>query len=296
VSVLEPEWDPGLVEAAVLLALRAGPDEPRLRAERDPVYTLAEPEGRDAAFARLHVAWFERLDLARPLRQVLREFSTIGASCHRAVVLRAIDPRDEHADLLVASAGVRTALVRLTAETVAAPGRALPLLRRELAHVADMLDPAFGYDPGLGELAGGPAGARVLAERYRVLWDTSIDGRLARLGRGATDARDIRWRQFLATFAGGASAALESVFARVWGADQVTHAGLLALATEGDHSGRRPTCALCRLPTREFEAAPHALSAEVLQAVRAGFPSWDPVAGLCLRCAEHYRALAATSH
>lgn len=47
------------------------------------------------------------------------------------------------------------------------PGRYTALLRAELLHLADMLDPAFGYAPTLPEMDGGPSAAGLLQDRYR---------------------------------------------------------------------------------------------------------------------------------
>ncbi|MFO0983333.1 MAG: hypothetical protein U1E76_16630 [Planctomycetota bacterium] len=60
----------------------------------------------------------------------------------------------EGADLLVATgadraAAKRSVLIRLRAATLVEQPCLLPFLRHELYHIADMLDPGFGYDPAL---------------------------------------------------------------------------------------------------------------------------------------------------
>jgi DNA-binding LacI/PurR family transcriptional regulator len=45
-----------------------------------------------------------------------------------------------------------------------------------LLHIADMVDPAFGYQPAVPEVDGGPTYARLLQDRYRALWDVSVAG------------------------------------------------------------------------------------------------------------------------
>jgi hypothetical protein len=117
-----------------------------------------------------------------------------------------------------------------------------------------------------------------------VLWDVSVDGRLARRGHASPDARAGRWREFRAAFAELADSGA-TVFARLWDADRVTHAELLALAT----GARRPECPLCRLSSSDLDGA-SSLTRAAVQAICADFPSWTREAGMCRRCAELYGA------
>jgi hypothetical protein len=283
VSTLDVAWAPDLVEATLLDALRSHADEHRFRRQRDAIYEIADAEARETAFAGLHARWFQNLGFAAPLGEALGERPEIAERCARALVARAVSSRDEAADLLVAPPARPTLAIRVRPETLGRVERALPLLRRELTHVADMLDPAFGYSPRLD------AGAResLLRARYRVLWDVSVDGRLSRRGHASPDARAARWREFRAAFAELTDSG-EAVFARLWDADRVTHAELLALAA----GARRPECPLCRLPSHDLDGA-RGLAPAAVDAVRTDFPSWTREAGLCRRCAELYQARAA---
>jgi citrate synthase len=49
-------------------------------------------------------------------------------------------------------------------------------------------------------------------------------------------------------------------------------------------------CPLCRFPTYTFESEPARLRAEVLDAIKEDFPNWTPSHGLCIQCADLYRA------
>jgi hypothetical protein len=283
VSTLDVAWAPDLVEATLLEALRSHPDEPPFRRQRDAAYDVPDPEEREAAFADLHANWFRRLGFAAPLELALGERPEIAGRCARALVVRALSSRDEAADLLVAPPARPTLAIRILPETLGRAERALPLLRRELAHVVDMLDPAFGYSPRLDA----DARESLLRARYRVLWDVSVDGRLARRGHASPGARAGRWREFRAAFVEIADSA-ETIFARLWEADRVTHAELLTLAA----GVRRPDCPLCRLPACDLDGAAK-LTQPAVDALRVDFPSWTPEAGLCRRCAELYEARAA---
>lgn len=292
------EYQPALVEAAVLVAARARREERALLRERDPLYEIADGEERDSAFVRLYARWFERLALHRSLEDGLAERPVIATSCERRVVARVLDRRDEAADLLGAPSARPILLVRMTADTLGAPERALAFLRRELLHVADMLDPAFGYPirgherphaqpvgdttPGAGarEAAGsGWPPEPAVRDRYGVLWDVTVDGRLARSGQAPATARADRWRDFQRAF----PTLAETAFERFWRADRCTHADLLAFA-RGDAARR--LCPLCGFPSGGAEPGP--LPPSVLAAIAADFPTWGPGAGICARCAEVY--------
>jgi hypothetical protein len=219
---LEPEYEPRLAEAAVLHAVRHHPDERRFHAEREAAYAIADPEPREAAFDTLHGRWFARLGLDRPFRAALTEQPRVADGCGRWLVVSARGRRDEAGDLLVGAGARPTLVLRVTAETVADGAKLWPLLRRELLHVADMLDPAFGYEPALP--AEVPRGReRALRANYRVLWNAYVDGRLVRLGALPTTVLDDHRRTFARA---GVAHALEELCM----AGGITHRRLLALA------------------------------------------------------------------
>jgi hypothetical protein len=219
-------WEPALVEAAVLAAAA---DAPPFHEAREPLYAIADAEAREAAFLALHAAWFQRLNLDRPLRRALAERPALAAACGRCVVTRARAAAAEAADLLVAPPAAPTLLVRLTPERLAAGERLLAFLRRELLHVADMVDPRFGYEPRL-PAGGGPEGR--CTTRYRVLWDASVDGRLTAEGRAPAGARPERLQEFRRAFPGLGGAA-EAAFRRFFDGPRPTHAEMVAFASSG---------------------------------------------------------------
>lgn len=291
---LEPEYDPRLVEAAVLAAVTGRAERREFHAERDRLYEIVEPESRETAFTLFHARWFERLALDRPFHEILPQCPEIGTRCRRWLVARARSGRDEAADLLVAPATRPTLLVRVTPETVAAPERLRLLLRRELLHVSDMLDPRFAYEPTLPEGTAGRARERVVRDNYRILWAAYVDGRLLRAGRLSAAARAERFGEFVRAFPHLGEAA-EGEFERFFDATERTHAELLAFASGGLADAPAPRCRLCNLPTHVFEPAPEMLPREVLSAITRDFPSWRSPDGLCRRCAELYAARVAMS-
>lgn len=291
-SRIEIDYEPRLVEETVLAALRGRRDARGFWQERDRLYEMADAESRERGFAALHGRWFERLGVERRIREVLDEHPGIAARCGRSVVARAVTDAEEAADLLVAPGGPPTLLIRLRPETLNSPESLGRALRRELLHVADMLDPRFGYAPCLPPSAAGPVHDRLLTDRYRVLWDAYVAGRLVRRGQAPPTVREERLGDFARAFAGLGEGA-EAAFERFFGARELTHAELVAFARGvGDRAAAR-RCTLCGLPSQAFDPAPDRLPRTVLAAIGGDFPSWTPGAGVCSRCVELYSARAA---
>ena len=305
-------YDPGLVDEAVLLSERTAPrDAARaFRRERDRVYEIAGSDRRDAAFQALHLRWFARLRLHEIVGQVVADRRDVADRLEEGRVLRAVTRREEGADLVdqIVSGEVdqRPILVlRLRPRTLFEPEALRALLRHELMHVADMLDPAFGYQRSLPLSDDGPSGDNIVRDRYRVLWDVTIDGRLERASRcdvrsEPNPTRDARWQEFAGTFSmlgDGCRRAFEEWF------DQIhpTHARLVEFAlaplrsgVAGAHAGR---CPLCRFPVAALDPRPERLSAATIAAIHDHHPSWDVEQGLCLQCLDLYEArYGETSH
>jgi hypothetical protein len=164
-------------------------------------------------------------------------------------------------------------------------------------HLSDMVDPAFGYSPSL-ELPGlNSAQQRLARERYRLLWDITIDGRLAAKGYCPMQTRD----QHAAAFARGYSfwpqQKQAAVFDSLWQGTAPRHSEFLALIADprGLRDAHRPapgaSCPLCDFPTFAW-AAIEDLAPGLCDRVRSEFPNWQPEHGLCSRCLESYEALA----
>jgi len=282
------EYEPRLVEAAVLAAVRGGLEERVFLQERDRVYEIADVEAREATFSALHARWFERLALDGPLRLALDERPEITAGCDRCLVARAVVERDESADLRVAGDALPTLLVCVRPETVSRPARLLDFLRHELLHVADMLDPRFGYVPTVGGADLSPVHERLLRDRYRVLWDAYVDGRLARLGHAPLAARVERLRDFARAFP-RLGACTERAFRRFFEAPACTHGDLADFAERPGDASPTGRCPLCGLPTPALGFGAVGLTAAVLTAIESDFASWRSADGVCDRCTELYQ-------
>ena len=198
-----PEYDAVLVEEAVAFALRGEPLGPYWVA-RSKVYEIADEDARAREFLRLAREEFEARGLSRPLDQALRERPVIARATAGCLIAPAVTARDEGAELFVRRPrdGPDTGrlVVRLRPSSFADPERLLAFLRHELYHIADMVDPAFGYEPVIGDAEATPGRARLLVTRYRALWDAAIDGRLVREGRADPSVREARRRELVSAF------------------------------------------------------------------------------------------------
>ncbi len=293
-------YEPGFVETAVFFAVREGSEERVYHRERSRLYHIADPEKRERAFRDLNARWFVRLGLSGPIEMALSEAPTVLASVGHCLVAGAPEKKVEGAELFVTpEAGPEkkekpTAGILLQPKSLLDAARLLAFLRHELLHITDMLDPDFGYEPALPAAEGGPTHDRLLKERYRVLWDATIDGRMARRGWASARVRDERLEEFACAFP-MLGALTEDLFGGFFDRDAHTHAEVVAFASD-PRTGSRETaspgsrCALCGFPTYDFEPAPESLPEHIVAAIAADFPAWRPSRGLCGQCAELYRA------
>lgn len=265
------------------------------RAERDRIYGSEDADERDARFEELHGRYFLQLRLDAPLHQVLAERAELLARARGCRVLGAVSRQEEGADVRAeVGAPVQAAptiVIRLRPQSLLHPEALRTLLRRELLHVADMLDPGFGYLKELPSLDTDPARINLLRERYRVLWDASIDGRLcgARLLEG--QARAVRLSEFARAFPMLAEGA-EAAFAPWFEGPRPTHAAIVAFiqAPLGPGADDQARCPLCRLPSPGLERGSAGLQPETLRAIERDHPAWRPEQGRCARCSEVYEA------
>lgn len=294
---------PDLVEESVLLAEQSmmGRDDARaFRRERDRIYTLTDDREREDCFRSLHLRYFSGLGLGAAVADVLGERSEVTSRVNACRIVRAIGARDESADLVDAliagrSHGIPTVIIRLCPSTLVGPQERLrALLHHELTHVADMLNPSFGYQRDLPPSDDGPSADNILRDRYRVLWDTTIDGRLTRAGRAGDEARASRWLEFAATF-GMLNEECQTAFERWFDELHATHDEILAFALSPSASGATNVrdssrCPLCRFPVAALDPRGTTLADETVEMIRSEQPAWSPDQGLCSQCLDLYEA------
>ncbi|MCC6156305.1 MAG: hypothetical protein IT367_21240, partial [Candidatus Hydrogenedentes bacterium] len=190
-------------------------------------------EARERAFVALNQEWFARLRLVAPVLKVIEECPDVSSSTARCILAPAYRARDECAELYghtpTPCADKPTLVIRLRPESFTRPDEITGLLRHELMHISDMLDPAFGYDPSPQQFLHDDGVPTVLRDRYRVLWDTYIDGRLVQEGRAAGIAYERRCAEFGQVFKVLESFSI-AAFDKVFGASELSHRHLLELS------------------------------------------------------------------
>lgn len=294
---------PDLMEEAVLLAERGAERETArvFRQERNRIYEVGDAEVRDAQFHALTLRWFARFGLQTSVEAAVNEHAGFTGRLCSGRIVRAIARADEGADLIdpVSRAPGQTGpllVLRLRPESLLDRNGLHALLRHELMHVADMLDPAFGYERALPPSDGGPSADNILRDRYRVVWDATIDGRLARAGFGSHVVRAARAREFAATFATLGESG-RSAFEAWWDEDRPSHAAMVAFAmlTTGPSGADAGRCPVCRFPTASLDDRASTIARAVLHAIREENPAWRVEQGLCSQCVDLYEARYGTA-
>jgi hypothetical protein len=305
----------------------------RFHREREKLYAILDPEERNTAFFKLHLDWFREWGLERPLTDVLKEFSLVREQIGVLAVRKTTGKNDEGAELYVNDTGQRTGLLALRPEWIAtgsversagfrplsrennqsipavpeslqpqpvkraearAPLALADFLRHEFMHLHDMLDPSFGYTPELDLPGLNAAQKRLARERYRLLWDITIDARLAAVGHRPMAGQE----EHAAAFARGYSFWPEekrvATFNSLWQTKSPRHVNLLALIADprGLRDAHRPapgaSCPLCDFPTFQW-ADPCLFEPRLVHRITAEFPNWSPEHGICNRCWEAYQ-------
>lgn len=296
-------YDPRLLEEAVFHACQERHIRREFDQERNRIYDVADADEREKNFSRLYRRWFERLGLSQPIEEALSEQSLIGDDVGECFILCAVLVKDEGAELFIATgrepAKQRRCTLRILIrpQTLLRRESALAFLRHELFHISDMLDPGFAYEPALPKTDGGPTYDSLMVSRYRVLWDTTINGRMVRRGWLPNEVREQQLDEFRRTFPMLGERTEES-FERFFDADQPRHVALAAFALDpraaiGQVQMRTAAgthCSLCKFPTHSFEPEPENLPDHVLAAIRRDFPHWTPAQGVCIQCAGLYQA------
>jgi len=300
---MQLRYDEDFIEATVFLCTsgrRQGVPSlqiARFHREREKLYAILDPDERNTAFFKLHFDWFREWGLEKLLTDLLKEFPLLPAKLAVLAVRKTRGKNDDGAELYVNEAGQRSAILALRPESFERDAALRNYVRHEFTHLSDMLDPAFGYAPTLDLPGLNGAQQRLARERYRLLWDITIDGRLAAAGRTPMQARE----QHAAAFARGYSFWPEDrqveTFRSLWQQCSPRHTEFLALIADprGLREAHRPapggSCPLCDFPTFAWANA-EALRPEIAARVVAEFPDWSAEQGLCGRCLETYQAAA----
>lgn len=234
--MLTTEYEQSLVETTVFLAVRHNESQERaLHLAVDPLYGIEDEELRERAFLPVFRSFFVKLGLDRVIGDVMAERPLIREQVDQCIVREAARKKAESAELFVRAADngqatYRTIVIQVCPESLVAPERFIPPIRRELLHIADMLDERFGYQR---DTFPGPLSLQNLRrDRYTVLWDTYVAGRLQREGSAANGEMDRLRQAFGRVFVNAAADADGRTFRRVFDAPSLTHRTLMTWACE----------------------------------------------------------------
>ncbi len=292
--------DQDLIEESVHAAMIGHSETEAFHRQRESCYE-APPEERDARFAGCFRGWFERLHLARPIDAALGEQPTIAERVAQVRISAARRSKEQGVELFVAPPELgapdpesRMLHIRVLAAVLADSDATLAVLRPELLHVADMLDPGFGYRPHLPAAQSGPTHDRMLLDRYSALWAASVIGRLVRAEVMAQPHRQRALARLARTFPMHAERA-EEVFGFLLDGARPTHDEIVALAMsprslgdEAEGRDRSHRCSLCGCPTTRFEPADRLL--DIVEIIRTYTPAWTVDDAVCPQCADLCRA------
>ncbi len=292
-------YDEDLVEGVVnLYSSHPRKDIPslqvsRFQLERERLYAIRDPDERSAAFFTLFLKWFCEWGGEDRLKRPLKEFPLIGRSLNILAFRRALKGSDQGAEMFVHSSGEKNGVIALQSEMFEQDERLDRLLRHELTHLNDMLDPAFGYSPEFTLPQQRGAQQRLTLMRYRLLWDVTIDGRILNSGRATLGTREQRWGEFNRAYGFWSEEQRKETFEKLWTDRNPKHEKLLAMASDPrdlqHHSGMLPgaPCPLCTFPTFEWMDAA-SMQPSTIETISAQFPKWTHEQGACKRCVEIY--------
>lgn len=293
------QYHPELIEQAVWLAVRRDATiEHELHRAVDPLYELPHGEEREAAFQRTFVAWFTRLRLDRILEEALTHFPRIVEQVGKAVVRAAPRRKSEGAELFMrddAGATRRTLAVQVCPESLVDPEHVRDRMLRELQHVEDMLDEAFGYVSE--SIDGLLPQQQVVRDRYSMLWSIRVEAALRRRGLLSRSHESRLRGQFERAFRVAGVPPPPEPFGSVWNQACVRHAQLLAWARNprewlrqaNDATSSRALgepCPTCRFPTFDWLDRAGCWNADLVSSVQQSSPAWTPNDGICRQCAE----------
>ena len=281
---------------AVVTATNAEEAIRRFHRERERLYSIADPDDRNAAFFRLHLNWFREWSLEKQLIDLLNEFHLVKKSVRLIAFRKSRSKKDEGSEMYVNESG-QHAIISLRAERFENSSNLAAFLRHEFMHLHDMVDPDFDYAPQTDLRVSSPGQQRLALERYTVLWDITIDQRLIRQNRETIATREERSREFDRTFQFWPQEKRAEVFQKLWNNPAPRHAELMELACDpcglrhADSPRPGSLCPLCGFSTFEW-ADTDSITQTCLDRIRNEFPEWHSDHGVCARCVEAYEALS----
>lgn len=263
--------------------------------EKDRIYSILDPNDRDAAFSKLYLKWFNEWDLERIFQCAILHFPILKKELSILAFRKVKRASQEGSDLFINPQGEKHGVIGLTDANMRVQESFTKFLNHELMHLNDMVDPKFDYSTQF--LTPYANNQTLLIRRYQVLWDVSIDGRLTQMGLGILNTKEFRRGVFERAFSFLLPERRERLFNEIW-STTLTHHDLVNHLTRMDHSTESDEstipgspCPLCNSPTFDWVEVDE-LSA-IRSLVQKEFPHFDS-RKICLRCYECYEQYSFT--
>jgi len=262
--------------------------------ERERLYELSDPDARHEAFCKFNLSWFKKWNFHQRLLAPLEHFPRITSLLQRLAFCKAIRPTDEGAELYVNSCMEKTAIISLQTERFEPNNMLEAFLYHELQHLDDMLNPAFGYKPELPVTIQFRVHQKLIRERYRLLWNISIHGRLCHAGKPSLHSLDSYRMELDRLFSFWPADKRQAVMQKFLSDLTPCHDELLNYARDPAgfkdvyHPMPGSPCPLCGFPTHDWSDI-GALDSGLVASIKSDFPTWEPSQGLCRQCLEIYR-------
>jgi hypothetical protein len=231
------DYHPQFVESAVRqVACRDPQKDCDLHLAVDRIYEIPDPETRNCAFEQAFAELFRLFRLDEPIPHLLREFPGVQIDVECVRVVSAARAGSQSAELFGQRPGARecgpkrTIVLQICPEGLADPPSVVPLLRRELLHIEDMLDERFAFGPD--DLLGTSPSDRLRTDRYRALWDLYVEARLVRRHASPLPHGDWVRRQLARAFSTVPPSTLEAMAQGIHRAARLTHCDLLRWAQD----------------------------------------------------------------
>lgn len=256
------EYDPNFVEQATFLSAKRDPvQECASHDVLDPLYRMTDVELRRRAFRAAHGDLFRRFGLDGLVPHAVDEFPLLAEHLNCCLVREAERTRAQSVDLYTRKSdssnevGEPTLIIALCPESLLDHQQLTPWLRRQLQHVEDMVNERFGYDTRLPAVS--PVQQNLIRDRYAVLWDIYVEGRLIRSGKLDDSAIQQLWVSFSKAFRLDGQCPSRTTFERLLETNELTHTQMMFWATnlevfseivEGENHARiqeSNCCAVC---------------------------------------------------
>ncbi len=273
---------------------------------REALYELPDDDDdREDGFEEVDRKVFAGLDLGCGIEEILEEFPLITEKIGLMEIRKAYNREEESVNLSNRhlETDQKATIIRLRPECFFNPNGFVDVIRHEFMHLNDILDAEFGYSNQ--RLGKNPSEDAFIRDRYRVIWDIYIEGRLAREGKEETDmGRDGCWKEFNLLYVKLPEEDRSPIFEALWNKEKLTHPVMVELAsdpyklmkatgvstTEGDKDTKKKIalpgspCPLCKFPTYK---PVHDISETAADKIKKDFPNWEEE-WACERCMDLY--------